>query len=81
MNRNTLLSYIIMFYVSYVNATFNVRHLTYASATGMEGTHYLRHLTYATGIEGPHYLRHLPDISDEDYNTEENFIDIYDNNY
>lgn len=74
MNRITLFFQIIMFYISYVNARFNLRHLTYA--TGMEGPHYLRHLTYATGIEEPHYLRHLPD-----YNIEEDFIDTYDTNY
>jgi len=68
-----------MLYVSYVNATFKLRHLTYA--TGMEETNYLRHLTYATGMEGTNYLRHLPDVSDEDYNIEEKFTDIYDNNY
>jgi len=42
MNRITLFSQIIMFYISYVNARFNLRHLTYA--TGMEEPHYLRHL-------------------------------------
>jgi hypothetical protein len=56
MNRITLFSQIIIFYISYVNAKFNLRHLTYA--TGMEGPYYLRHLTYATGMEGPHYLRY-----------------------
>ena len=54
-------------YVSYVNATFKLRHLTYA--TGTEEPQYLRHLSYATAIEG-HYLRHLED-----------FESIYDTNY
>jgi hypothetical protein len=79
MSITYLFSTIIIFYLSFVNATFKLRHLTYA--TGIEGSHHQRHLTYATGMEGSHYLRHLSNINNEDYNTEENFIDIYDNNY
>jgi hypothetical protein len=73
MIRTYLFSYIIIFYVSFVNATFNLRHLTYA--TGMDDhPHYQRHLTYATGMDGSYNLRRLTD------NTEESFIHMY-NNY
>jgi len=64
-----------IFYISCVNATFNLRHLTYA--TGMEGPRY-RHLEFATGMEGPQYLRQ-PELYEE--KDIEEFTDIYESNY
>ena len=54
MNK-TILSYIVIIYISCVNATYKLRHLTYA--TGIEEPRNFRHLEYATGFEEPHYLR------------------------
>ena len=59
-----------IFYISCVNATFNLRHLTYA--TGMEGPRY-RHLEFATGMEGQHRYLSVKD--------NEEFANVYDSYY
>ena len=55
MNK-TVFSYIVIIYISCVNASFKFRHLEYA--TGFEDPQrlrYLRHLEYATGFDDSNY--------------------------
>jgi hypothetical protein len=67
-----------IFYISCVNATFNLRHLTYA--TGMEGPRYLRyrHLDFATGMEGQQRYLSVKETYDEKNNE---FANVYDSYY